>query len=106
MDEADPNRVRCPTCRAQQVWSDTCRRCKSDLRLLRAADQTYRRHQYQCLEALRAGQSALALVEARACQELVPDAASRKLVAVCALLAGDCATAHSLAAGYDPLHSS
>ena len=28
-----PSGVCCPTCHAEQEWSDTCRRCKCDLTL-------------------------------------------------------------------------
>src|SRR5258707_800789 len=97
MFDFDPNNVCCPTCRAQQAWSDTCRRCKCDLRLLRAADRAYRQRRAQCLFALRAGQTLVALDQARACVEIVPEDESRRLLAVCALLTGDWATAVSLA---------
>jgi hypothetical protein len=89
--------LRCPTCRAQQEWSDECRRCKCDLRLLRAAHRAYEQNRARCLTALRDNEPRSALAFARACERLQPGDASRKLLAVCALLAGDWATALSLA---------
>ena len=50
-----PGMVRCPTCRALQEWSDACRRCRSDLRLLRASAAAYERSRRACLEAVRSG---------------------------------------------------
>jgi len=81
--------VRCPTCRAVQEWSDTCRRCKSDLRLLRAFAASYRRSRRDCLEGLRSGHPFEALRAARRCHALRPDAESRRLLALAALRAGD-----------------
>jgi hypothetical protein len=89
--------VRCPTCRALQEWSDTCRRCKSDLRLLRACAVAYRRSRRACLELLRSGHPRAALDSARHCHELHPDRDSRHLLALAALLGGDWATAAALA---------
>jgi len=83
------NNVVCPTCGARQEWSDVCRRCKCDLRLLRAAAETYRRSRNGCLAALHGGQLALALERARDCERLIPCPESRRLSAVCALLNGD-----------------
>ena len=34
-DEVNANECRCPTCRATQAWSDECRRCGTDISLLR-----------------------------------------------------------------------
>lgn len=89
--------VVCPTCRARQEWSDTCRRCRSDLRLLRGCARAYDESRIGCLLALRAGRVEDALRHARACLSLRSDAESLKLVAVCALAGGDWTTA--LAAG-------
>jgi len=83
------NNVVCPTCGARQEWSDVCRRCKCDLRLLRAAAETYRRSRNGCLAALHGGRLALALERARDCERLMPGPESRRLSAVCALLNGD-----------------
>jgi hypothetical protein len=89
--------VRCPTCRTVQVWSDTCRRCKSDLRLLRAVAAAYQRNRRHCLERLRSGSAQAALPAARRCHSLNPDPESRRLLALASLQAGDWATAGSLA---------
>jgi hypothetical protein len=90
-------RVRCPTCRAEQEWSDTCRRCKSDLRLLRAFAAAYQRSRSACLEHLRQGEGRAAMAAARRCYELRPDAESRRLLALAALECGDWATATAVA---------
>jgi hypothetical protein len=95
--DSRPDTVRCPTCRAEQEWSDTCRRCKSDLRLLRALEGTYRQSRRACLEHLRQGNAHAALEAARTCYKIKPDAASRRLMAVAALHGGDWATAADLA---------
>ena len=39
-EETSQTEVTCPVCRAVQHWSNECRRCKCDLRLLRQADRT------------------------------------------------------------------
>jgi hypothetical protein len=91
------NTVRCPTCRAVQEWSDTCRRCKSDLRLLRAFASAYRRSRRTCLKRLRSGPAHAALPAARRCHALSRDPESRRLLALVALHAGDWATAATLA---------
>ena len=88
--------VRCPTCRAVQEWSDTCRRCRSDLRLLRASAASYRRSRRACLEQLQSGTAPAALPAARLCHALGADPESRRLLVVSALLAGDWATAAAL----------
>jgi Flp pilus assembly protein TadD len=98
-DAPSPESVRCPTCRAVQEWSDTCRRCKSDLRLLRAFAQSYNRSRRACLEHLQLGQPFEALRSARHALALRPDAESRRLLALAALQSGDFATAADLARG-------
>jgi hypothetical protein len=90
-------RVRCPTCRAEQEWSDTCRRCKSDLRLLRAFAAAYGQSRRACLAHLRQGQGRAAMVAARRCYALRPDTESRRLLALAALECGDWETAAALA---------
>jgi hypothetical protein len=96
-DPRDAATVRCPTCRADQEWSDTCRRCRCDLRLLRefaASCVESRRH---CLAYLRAGRPRLALHAARRYRELSGSDEALRLAAVAALLAGDLAEAATLA---------
>jgi hypothetical protein len=97
MSELPENTVRCPTCRAQQVWSETCRRCKCDLRLLYEAEQSYRNSRTRCLNALHAGRADAAMVEAQVCLRIRPDEEARKLLAVSALMTGDWPTAIKLA---------
>src|SRR5512143_2836839 len=97
-DDALPsNTVRCPTCRAVQEWSDTCRRCQSDLRLLRAAATSYLRDRRLALLRLRAGDPCGALGPTRRAHQLRPGPASARLLASCALLCGDWASAAALA---------
>jgi hypothetical protein len=96
-----PELVRCPTCRAVQEWSDTCRRCRCDLRLLREAAESYRRERRRALLAIRAGRPRDALRFARRCLSLRDDAATRRLLAVCTLLRGDWPAAVALARGAD-----
>lgn len=97
MDVITSDRVRCPTCRALQEWSDSCRRCRSDLRLLRAAQEAYDSHRRQCVAHLEAGQPDLALDHALRCAELRPGPESRRLLALCALVREDWPTALRLA---------
>jgi hypothetical protein len=97
MDESATKRVCCPTCRATQEWSESCRRCRSDLRLLRAAVVAYDNHMRRCILELDAGRPDLALNHARRCHELRPDAQSRRMLALCALLLEDWKTALELA---------
>ena len=81
--------LRCPTCGARQGWTDTCRRCKSDLRLVRAALEAYEGHRRASLAALGAGRLEAALHHARRSHELRPGPESQRLLAVCQLLRGD-----------------
>jgi hypothetical protein len=93
----DPETVRCPTCRASQPWSDTCRRCKSDLRLLREFAEGYKQSRRECLGHLRLGHLQKARDAASRCLELSPDVGSRRLLALVALLSGDWPTAVAVA---------
>ena len=93
----DPDTVRCPTCRASQPWSDSCRRCQSDLRLLRAFAASYHRLRRSSLRSLRAGDPRAARVAARACMALSPSPDALRLLAVSSLLLGDPDTALALA---------
>src|SRR3954451_21132732 len=93
IDDQDPFRpaesIRCPTCGAKQGWTDTCRRCKSDLRLLHVALEAYERHRRSSLRDLDTGRLETALRHARRCHELRPGPESQRLLAVCQLLRGD-----------------
>jgi hypothetical protein len=82
----NPTSLRCPTCRAEQPWSDICRRCKSDLRLLREVAAEYAAIRMLCLIKLNRNQVVAALEQARQCVALCADADSRRLLAVCELL--------------------
>ncbi|WP_074309153.1 hypothetical protein [Singulisphaera sp. GP187] len=98
MEPTEPTTtVRCPTCRLTQERSDTCRRCKSDLRLLNEAAESARRTRRRCLKALRAGHRREALRLAGHYHWLHPTADSRRLMALTALLSGDWANALALA---------
>jgi hypothetical protein len=81
-----PDQMRCPTCKARQEWAETCRRCKCDLRLLRAAERAYHRFRQACLQNLYAGCPAKALRAANACRQLRPGVESYRLLALCHLL--------------------
>jgi hypothetical protein len=93
----EPGLVRCPTCRASQAWSETCRRCQSDLRLLREIARAAERHRAACLAHLRAGRVAAARRSARRFHALTASPESRRLLAVCALRDRDWAAAAPLA---------
>jgi hypothetical protein len=80
-----------------QEWSDACRRCKSDLRLLRACAAAYQRNRRICLEHLRSGSPQVAIKAARRCHVLRADADSHRLLALAALLSGEWTTAVTLA---------
>lgn len=85
----ESDELRCPTCGARQGWSDTCRRCRSDLSLLLLLAQQWRRCRRQALAALSEGRSADAVELARRCHEIAPGSQSRRLLAVCHLLHED-----------------
>ena len=89
--------VRCPTCKVVQGWSDVCRRCKSDLRLLRDFAGAWARSRMACLEHLRSGRHREAWVAARRWHEISGDAESRRMLALAALRCGDWETAATLA---------
>ena len=93
----DADAITCPTCRANQVWSDACRRCKSDLRLLREAYDEVAALRRHCLSHLHRNRPGAALEQARKCLALRDDAANRRLLAVCELLNGHWASARSRA---------
>ncbi len=101
MDIVSPDQVRCPTCRALQDWSDTCRRCRCDLSLLRDACATHLDHRRHCIHHLDAGQPDLALGHALRCHELHPDPDSLRLLALCALATEEWQTALELVQNAD-----
>ena len=90
MSEASlDNTFVCPVCRAAQAWSDSCRRCRCDLRLLRQADEACRHARQQTLFHLCAGRWADAHHAAHTYHALRPGFDSRRLLASCYLLSGD-----------------
>lgn len=93
--------VFCPTCRARQEWTDQCRRCRSDLRLLRRVAEQCRLARAWALAALKKGRWREALAHARQAHALNPQPESQRLLAVCYLLADRPAEAVALAAS-DP----
>ncbi len=78
--------LRCPTCKAWQLPSVQCRRCKCDLSLVAAAHDHQRRLHASVLRQLAAGDFLRALGTARARWELSPDPEAARLLAVCFLL--------------------
>jgi hypothetical protein len=78
--------MRCPTCKARQEWSDLCRRCKCDLRLLYAAEETFEQYRQICLSNLHAGRTEQALDAAKTCHRLRPGPDTHRLMALCHLL--------------------
>ncbi len=81
--------MRCPTCGAQQAWSDECRRCRCDLSLLRQCRRACDAHRRQCLRHLAQGRPDRALRHARHYAALAGAAAAAPLVGVCLLLCQD-----------------
>ena len=77
--------MRCPTCGARQAWTDACRRCKCDLRLLCAAASSYEQHRQSCLEHLIGGTPERAVSHAHSCHGLAPGGESLRLIALCQL---------------------
>lgn len=92
----DTDTVRCPTCGVVQPWSDSCRRCRSDLRLLGEFASAYDHYRRRCLRSLRLGDTRAALESARSCATLCPSAEADRLLAVASLRFGDPATALEL----------
>ena len=81
--------MQCPSCRAAQPWSDECRRCKSNLRLLRQLMQNRQRHRLDALRLFDQGQYQAALEAAARADELCSGEDTRRLLASCHLLLGD-----------------
>lgn len=91
--------MRCPTCGARQEWSDSCRRCKCDLALVRPVLQHRQRLRSAALQALRDGRFADALTAAEHAYALQRDEDARRWLAVAQLLTGRYAAAITLAEG-------
>lgn len=86
VDEATAAPMRCPTCGARQPWSDTCRRCRSDLGLLGRIHHRRLQSRRRALAALRRGRLEDALRHALQSYWLAPQPDAARLVAVCHLL--------------------
>ena len=93
----DADTVRCPTCRAEQAWSEACRRCKCDLRLLREVAEAGARSRNACLRNLRDGRLPEASHDARRFQALAANPESLRLLALVALRREDWPTAAAMA---------
>ena len=81
--------LKCPTCGAEQVPSDTCRRCGSDLALMVTLIRENHRLRRRCLALLRQRRLLLASRLAQRCWELSSGASNARLLATCDLLRGD-----------------
>ena len=81
--------MRCPTCNAQQSWSDECRRCKCDLSDLFAVWRAGRQARNRCLLALQSGDFDRALNHAQRLAVLCSGDEATRLLTVCHLLRGD-----------------
>ncbi len=86
---ASPQEMVCPTCDARQTWSDECRRCKTDLSLLRQIWQMAEAERRRCLRELAAGRPRQAQRHARRYATYVGHAEASRLVGVCNLLCED-----------------
>jgi hypothetical protein len=93
--------MRCPTCGAQQAWTDRCRRCKCDLRLLRAAVEAYEHNRELCLFYLDDDDPQSAFQHAQTCHQLRPNPETHQLLALCYFLADDWENALEQAAFVD-----
>ena len=89
--------VTCPVCRAEQPWTNTCRRCRCDLGMLRQADAFARAIRRRALVALHNRRWTEALDEARAYHAIYAGEESRRLLAVCCLRCGNFREAQGLA---------
>ena len=89
IQHAGSQEVVCPTCNARQTWSDECRRCKTDLSLLRQVWQTAETEHRQCLRELSAGRPRQALRHAHRYAAYAGHAEASRLLRVCALLCED-----------------
>jgi hypothetical protein len=92
--------LNCPTCGAEQVWSDTCRRCKCDLALLVEALCLRDSLHQEILRHIQSGDVPRALTYARRRWELSPDEDAARLLAVCSALMGHFALVEQLVAAH------
>jgi len=71
-NETTVTECRCPTCRNVQPWSDECRRCGTDLSLLRRLAEESVRLQRVLLAAMTARDDALAELTLRRLMQIAP----------------------------------
>ena len=83
----------CPTCGAADQTGEACRRCRSDLRLLRRLEADRAAELRVLARALAAGQWPDALLAAQYIHTLRQDDMSFRLLGVCQLLSGQLETA-------------
>lgn len=96
-DTAAAAMMRCPACRAQQVWSPECRRCGADLMMMMMFEKTRGDQRCLALTALRDGRNQTAIRHASRLYHVRPDTDSVRLLAVCLLMAGNFAQACQIA---------
>lgn len=97
MDRNESTDMTCPTCGAEQGWSDQCRRCRCDLTELNEAWRQWTRFKQRCLGCMSRGEFRAALRWARVCHQMIPCDASRRLVAASHLQLGDWPAAVAMA---------
>ncbi len=88
--------LRCPTCKAWQLPSLQCRRCKCDLSLVVAMHDQQRQLHARVLRLIASGRNLEALSAARSRWALSPDPQAARLLAICCLLLGQFGTAQEL----------
>ena len=86
--------MRCPVCKAEND-DVTCRRCKADLSLLVALEQTRRHALAEAARAAASGDGARTLAHAEAAHRLRADGESWRWLAIGRLLVHDFAIAMS-----------
>jgi hypothetical protein len=89
IEHTGPREMTCPTCNARQVWSDQCRRCKTDLSLLQQIRQAAETEHRRCLRELSAGRPRQALRHAHRYASYVGHADASRLLGGCSLLCED-----------------
>ena len=92
-NDASMSPLACPTCGAADQTGEACRRCRSDLRLLRRLEADRAAELRVLARALAAGQWSDALLAAQYIHTLRQDDMSFRLLGVCQLLGGQLDTA-------------
>ncbi|MDR1385260.1 MAG: hypothetical protein LBJ67_15640 [Planctomycetaceae bacterium] len=70
---------RCPVCGAEQAWQNECRRCRTDIRILRQLANEAYSLQRRCFEALMADDHARAKKAAEQLAQIHPTQFYEKL---------------------------